>query len=531
MSRKANHPGTLFGLPTAIAALGLALSGTVLSSSAPGQPPVAPSGFEQRNESTVSTTDTRSTSYYAISKDQLKRHVVVLASDTFEGREAGSRGGHAAAAYIVNQLRTSLVEPVSGRGFLQEFGNGYRNILGLIPGTDAELSDEIILIGAHFDHVGYGSKENSNGQIGQIHNGADDNASGVAAMIELARHFRQRPVARPLLFAFWDAEEKGLLGSQYWVSVPTVDRKHVRFAFNTDMIGRLREDDLEVLGTRTAPGLRNVVSTANTTTNLHLDFNWDIVRDSDHFPFVERAIPFLMLCTKKHPEYHRPDDDIQTLNYDGMEKITEILLRSIRKLGEQKELPSYRSTARFETQSTKKTLERVVRRQPSRMGITYSEISPGGPIRIRTVAADSAAQRGGLKAGDIVLEFAGQTLVKQPFSALVQTARNPVAIVFQRPGEKSARQTSIQLGGNPIRFGLQVRDDEAEPGQMVVVRTTLGLPAAQAGLKPRDRVLAIDRQPFASGDEFWKLISAVNQSTQLTIERAGRMSDVVMSVK
>src|SRR5262249_45517286 len=159
----------------------------------------------------------------------------------------------------------------------------YHNILAVVEGSDPQLRDEYVLIGAHYDHVGYGNARNSYGPFGMIHNGADDNASGVAGMLEVARAVAQlasRP-KRSILFAFWDGEEKGLLGSQYWVEHPTVPLKSVTLAINADMIGRLRNATVTVYGVRTVRGLRRLVSHQNQIANLLLDFTWENKPDSD----------------------------------------------------------------------------------------------------------------------------------------------------------------------------------------------------------------------------------------------------------
>ena len=151
----------------------------------------------------------------SITADDAARHVIALADDAFEGREGGTRGGRAAAAYIVDQIESLGYQPAGGDGsYYQAFGSGLRNILALLPGSDPTLAAEVIVVGGHYDHVGYGTQKNSFGPFGFVHNGADDNASGVAGLIELMEAVRQLPQAprRSILFAFWDGEEKGLLG-------------------------------------------------------------------------------------------------------------------------------------------------------------------------------------------------------------------------------------------------------------------------------------------------------------------------------
>jgi acetylornithine deacetylase/succinyl-diaminopimelate desuccinylase-like protein len=145
-----------------------------------------------------------------ITSSELQRHVDVLADDSFEGREAGSRGGQAAGGYLVQYFEQNGLAGAGVDGsYFQPFGNGCRNILGMIRGSDPELQDEVIIIGAHYDHVGYGTRRNSFGPLGYIHNGADDNASGTAALLEVMQAFSKlpEPPRRTVVFAAWDGEE------------------------------------------------------------------------------------------------------------------------------------------------------------------------------------------------------------------------------------------------------------------------------------------------------------------------------------
>ncbi|MEQ9068087.1 MAG: M28 family peptidase, partial [Gimesia chilikensis] len=143
-------------------------------------------GFSASNAAETSYLVTAKTASSSIQTDELKSHIEFLASDALEGREAGTQGGQAAGTYIRNFLQKHGVQPGMGEeGYFQEFDGGFRNILGVIPGNDPKLKNEYIVIGAHYDHVGYGKPSNSRGGVGQIHNGADDNASGTAALLEI----------------------------------------------------------------------------------------------------------------------------------------------------------------------------------------------------------------------------------------------------------------------------------------------------------------------------------------------------------
>ena len=185
----------------------------------------------------------------------LRRHVSALADDTFEGRETGSRGGRAAAGYLQMQFKAYGLRPAGeSGGYFQQFNGNSRNILGMVEGSDPALRHEVILVSAHYDHVGYGNARNSFGPTGFIHNGADDNASGAATLLEVAQACAQlepKP-KRSILFALWDAEESGLNGSKHWLAKPTLKLSDVRLMINMDMVGRLRNNKLTVYGARTA---------------------------------------------------------------------------------------------------------------------------------------------------------------------------------------------------------------------------------------------------------------------------------------
>ncbi|HEY4260805.1 MAG TPA: M20/M25/M40 family metallo-hydrolase, partial [Schlesneria sp.] len=236
----------------------------------------------------------------------LKRHCGTLASDALEGREAGTTGSRAAAAYLQTELRKiDSLKGATSAGWIQEFGS-FQNLIAVLPGSDPVLRNEIILIGAHYDHVGRGNQTNSQGPFGYIHNGADDNASGTAALLELADAFASMTPApkRTLVFAFWDAEEMGLLGSMHWMKHPTHPLKSIRQVINIDMLGRLRDGKVIVVGWRSAPGLRNRLVRQNPKGDLLYHYEPKVIGDSDHYPFYVAGIPSLHLDTGKHDDYH-----------------------------------------------------------------------------------------------------------------------------------------------------------------------------------------------------------------------------------
>jgi Peptidase family M28/PDZ domain len=464
----------------------------------------------------------------SITTDDLRRHAEVLANDTFEGREAGSRGGHAAAGYLIGQLKREGLRGAGTRGgYAQVFGADYRNLLSMLEGSDPKLKDDFILVGAHYDHVGYGNPRNSYGPIGYIHNGADDNASGVATLLELAEAIAQldpRP-KRSVLFALWDGEEKGLLGSKHWLSQPTVPLSKVRVMINMDMVGRLRNNRLEVYGTRTLRGLRRLVSLQNETPQLLLDFTWEMKDNSDHYPFFAQGIPVVMLHTGLHADYHRPSDDVDKLQIEGMRRVALLLFGVVRDLGDEATLNGFREASRRESPYTQTTLEAPVPPLPSRLGVSWNPRDVAAPgLRVTRVVASSAAEAAGLREGDRIVRFAGHELSpKLDFTALVLAAASPVATTVSRAGEKEPLQLSIKLAGQPVEYGIAWREDDAEQGSVKLVRVVPGSPAARAGLQVLDRVYEVNGQGFADGQEFLARLETKTRPLPMVIERRGQL--------
>jgi len=391
------------------------------------------------------------------------RHVATLADDAFEGREGGSRGGRAAASYIVEQLERLGLEPAGdGGSFYQSFG-GMRNVLALLPGSDPERSRELIVVGGHYDHVGYGNSRTSYGPFGFVHNGADDNASGVAGLLEIAEAMQRLP-ARPrrtILFAFWDGEEKGLLGSSHFLRVrpAAVADRRIVCSVNMDMIGRLR-GRLEVYGTRTAVGLREAVVQANsrpsTGAGLDLVFVWDIEEDSDHFPFIAAGIPTVMFHTGLHDNYHRPSDDVHLVNLAGIEPVARLALGFVVAAADDPTpFPAFRSECRSESNTTRNRLEAAVPDQPGnpsgRWGIGTREDpgEPGSPVVVR-VWRESAADRGGLRVGDRILTIDSSRIVSQgDMVERLRTAGPTVEIDVERRGRIARLMLAQAMNSEP----------------------------------------------------------------------------------
>jgi len=469
-----------------------------------------------------------STALESITVADLRKHVLVLASDSLEGREAGSRGGKAAGAYLVQQLKKLGIKPAgSENSFSQFFGFDYRNILGLLPGSDLVLKKEFVIVCAHYDHVGYGNSTNSYGPHGYIHNGADDNASGTSGLLELIEAMttvEPRP-KRSVLFVFWDAEEKGLLGSQHWVESPTVELRKVRLTFNLDMIGRLRNQSVTVFGSRTAAGLRRLLAEQNYGDDLLLNFDRTIKRDSDHFPFIQSRIPAVMLHTGKHSDYHRPSDDPDKLNLTGMQQLTRLLFRTVYTAADAPDLNPFRQASRRESGETERRFADSSSRSPRRLGVVW--VSPAeekGVVQISEIDPDSPADRAGLKVGDRIIEFANYQIDgRHDFGAVVLAAAKESQMVVQRKGEKQPQAITVNLNGQPQHVGIAWHVDDAEPECVILTQVVSGSPAANAGLKNGDRIYSVNGHSFKTSEEFLDLVTADETKLRLAVERQGRI--------
>ncbi|MEZ4393871.1 MAG: M20/M25/M40 family metallo-hydrolase [Polyangiales bacterium] len=277
---------------------------------------------------------------------RLARDVRYLADDAREGREAGSAGFDDAAAYVVARLALPGVEAAGAQGFLQPLssrcprrggasdGRAVRtaNVLARVRGASPD--GLAVLVGAHLDHVGRGARGSRSGSH-DIHNGADDNASGAAVVLELARRLSARPAARDVVLAWFGAEESGLHGSTHLATHPVEATRSLAAMVNFDMVGRLRDCRVVVEGWESAPGMPQALRRANAPFGFDLR-PWDrrlgSWGSSDHMSFASRGTPYVFFFTGLHGEYHTERDDPETLNLPGAAALTDLAERAIREV-------------------------------------------------------------------------------------------------------------------------------------------------------------------------------------------------------
>jgi hypothetical protein len=334
-----------------------------------------------------------------------------------------------------------------------------------------------------------------------------------------------------VLFAFWDAEEKGLVGSRYWLNHPTLPPERLAFVLNLDMIGRLRGDHLIIVGTRMGYGLRRLASEQNPDGSLKIEFPWEIKANADHFPFYEQQIPALTIHTGEHEDYHRPSDKAAKINRDGMRRVTQFTFRTLYELANTAEITGFREAARSESKESEKSLWEGAPKPPDRLGATYHTLQSAGPGAVITrIAPGSPAEKAALLPGDRVVKFAGREIRHaDELSQLLQIAHNPAEAEVWREGSKAPLTLKLELDGNPMRIGITWRVDEAEPGTVLLTYVMPDSPAAKAGLAAGDRIYRIGGRNFADEKEFTQRVRGQKSGPiELSVERDGRIRHAVI---
>ncbi len=285
-----------------------------------------------------------------------------------------------------------------------------QNVIGMIPGNNKSLSDQYIFVGAHYDHLGMGGK-NSGSRMPDtiaVHNGADDNASGVASMLEIAEKFKDENIRpdRSIVFMAFGAEEKGLLGSAYFVNHPLVELKNIFCMVNLDMTGRLNEQKiLTVSGTGTAKEFDTLIESFKSKTDLNLVSSPGGYGASDHSSFYVNDIPVLFFNTGAHQDYHTPFDDTELINFEGQQKVSDFIFDIIKELSNKKELLT------FQTTGNPNEAGNYGRNFKVTLGIMpgIGDIENKG-LRVDGTRKGGPADVGGIKRGDIINAINGEKI-------------------------------------------------------------------------------------------------------------------------
>jgi len=276
---------------------------------------------------------------FAQSAEQVTNDIKYLASDDLEGRGVGTAGLAKAADYVAERFAAIGLTPAGTNGFFQDFAldpsapalahagieaTEVRNVVGKLEGVGPNAR-EVVILGAHYDHLGLGGSGSLDpDSMGVVHNGADDNASGTAALIQAAEILAGRSGnRRTFYFVAFTAEELGLLGSDYYAKNPTYQPDFAYAMINFDMVGRLRDEGLMVIGTGSAAEFPEMIERVNAEHDLTLQTSPDPWGASDHTSFYAQDMPVLHLFTNTHSEYHRTTDDWPLINAEGIVQVAE----------------------------------------------------------------------------------------------------------------------------------------------------------------------------------------------------------------
>ncbi len=315
-----------------------------------------------------------------------------------------------------------------------------RNVIGILPGTDPGLRDEAIVIGAHYDHLGRGGETSlAPDRIGEIHPGADDNASGSAAVMALARAFAAAGGApRTLVFAAFSGEELGLLGSAHYVQHPAVPLDKTVLMVNLDMVGRLRDGRLYIGGVDSGTTLRAALTDAARGLPLSLELRASPFAPSDHTSFYVAGRPVLFFLTGGHADYHRPSDTWDHINAPGLALVATLAARVVSTVASETAPPAYVK------------VEAPARGGGGGYGAVFGIVPEFGEsargVRITGVRPGSPAEKAGVQAGDVIVKFAGVDVKSLEDLMFALRARRPgdqVQVIVLRDGQERAVQAVL----------------------------------------------------------------------------------------
>lgn len=318
------------------------------------------------------------------------------------------------------------------------------NVVGWVEGIDPQLKNEYIVVGAHYDHLGWGGPtSNYKGKKPMIHNGADDNASGVAALIELAKVIAQNPPKRSVVFVSFTGEELGLLGSNYFVNNSPIDLNKVSLMINLDMVGRLKNNILYAIGTGSAEQLDGIISELDMNDSLSITKSESPIGSSDQTSFYIKQVPSIMFFTGVHQDYHRPTDDWDKINYEGMDKVVNFISKLIYEVGNRNEKLKYvKTSGNMDPNNTSGRGMGGIK-----FGIIPNFETSKEGLKIAGTTPNTPAEKAGLKENDIIIQIDDYKVMNiQDFMGVLRDHYKPgdeVKIKFLRDGK--INETKVKL--------------------------------------------------------------------------------------
>lgn len=391
------------------------------------------------------------------------RDISYLSSDALEGRLTGTPGNDSAAAYIARRYAAlKMVAPLPER-YIQRFDarpasdahagvtapRKTQNVVAILRGSDPVLKNEYVVVGAHYDHLGRMPDFSLDPELKDaIRNGADDNASGTAAVLELARLLGMHPPKRSVIFVNFSGEEFGLLGAAYFVDHLPVPRESIVGMVNFDMVGRLKTNKLIVYGRGTASEFKPIVDSVNNAlsdAHFALSGSDDGFGSSDHSSFYGKNIPVLHFFTDIHNDYHRASDDVEKINAGGEARVINFARGVIEAVANRPaKLTFVRMNPPQQTMSARAGSQVYLGSIPDMAagdtpGLKLSGVRPGSP-----------ADLGGLKAGDLIIELAGKAvtdLYSYTDALYANKVGDKIKIAFMRDGKRMETEVTLAKRG------------------------------------------------------------------------------------
>ena len=349
---------------------------------------------------------------------RLLNDVRYLSADELGGRLLGQPGADSAAGYIARRFEEAGLRP-SPSGWFQEFsvspdapiarssglgGAAARNVIGVLPGRDPTLRNEIVVVGAHYDHLGpgyFGALDSA----GPIHNGADDNASGSSALIHIARQLATTHPARTVVFIAFSGEEEGLLGSAYYVKNPVFPLATIYAMVNLDMVGRLKNNRLIIFGAGTAAEFPGLLDSINMSAQFDLKASGDGWGPSDQASFYGAGKPVLHIFTDLHEDYHRATDDWEKIEADGLERVASFTTEVVHALADRKTPLTF-----INVPPPPPPMAAASGGGGASLGTIPDMTENPGGVRLTGVRGGSPADKAGLQANDIIVGIGGMAV-------------------------------------------------------------------------------------------------------------------------
>jgi aminopeptidase N len=375
-----------------------------------------------------------------------------LSSPALEGRGSGSRGLEMAARYLAGEFKAAGLKPAGDAegSYFQEFeADGpdgkviQRNVIGVIPGTKAGWAGQSVVLAAHYDHLGLGWPDQRRGDEGKLHPGADDNASGVAVLLELARALAAGPPPeRSIVFAAFAAEEAGRAGSRHYVAnSPRYPAKKALAMVNLDTVGRLGGGKLLVIGASSAKEWMHILRGAGYVTGVPVEAVPEELDSSDQVSFEEAGVPAVQFFTGPHLDYHRPTDTAEKVDVEGLLKVGSVAREVIEYLAGRQEPLSPAGAGAVAGSAEPQRGRRVS------LGTVPDFAFSGSGCRITAVVPGSPAEACGLAGGDVIVAVDGRPVTTLRDLSDILKSLSPgdrTSITFIREGEEMSAEATVE---------------------------------------------------------------------------------------